>query len=236
MEWGWHEKLSPQPYREWLLSNGLERNSVNSGLVNPEKQELARGWERCQGIYLHKRKLGTEEEAGNRGGREASACLCAEGAQREPLSHRPAVYAGQRGEEVPQREPCGLAWNNLPWKITVPSRSGPRLHDSPWEAEQGWQVAGKVVHFGAAVTAQQLPPVEADSTEILILYGHWGPLLGSRGSRNEPVFFRRCTLHLWGLLPSQRCDNDLSSPQIWGLDGIRQVVLADLGEEVSLSG
>ena len=97
-------------------------------------------------------------------------------------------------------------------------------------------MAGKVVHFGAAVTAQQLPAVEADSTEILILYGYWGPLLGSRGSRNEPVFFRRCTLHLWRLLPSQRRDSDLSSPQIWGLDGIRQVVLADLREEVSLSG
>lgn len=108
-------------------------------------------------------------------------------------------------------------------------------HDSPWEAEQGWQVAGKVVHFGAAVTAQQLSPVEAHSTEILILYWYWGSLLGSRGSRNEPVFFRRCTLHFWWPLPSQRCDSDLSTPQVWGLDGIRQVVLADLGEEVSLS-
>ena len=70
MGWGWHEKLkSPAlPYREWLPSNRLERNSVNSGLENPEKQELARGWERHQGINLHKRKLGTEEEAGNRGG------------------------------------------------------------------------------------------------------------------------------------------------------------------------
>ena len=75
MEWGWHEKLSPQPYREWLLSNGLERNSVNSGLVNPEKQELARGWERCQGIYLYKRKLGTEEEAGSREGKHPPVCV-----------------------------------------------------------------------------------------------------------------------------------------------------------------
>ena len=112
MGWGWHEKLkSPAlPYREWLPSNRLERNSVNSGLENPEKQELARGWERHQGINLHKRKLGTEEEAGNRGERETSACLRAEEAQREPLSHRPAVYAGLRGEEVP---PEGALWAGL---------------------------------------------------------------------------------------------------------------------------
>lgn len=96
-------------------------------------------------------------------------------------------------------------------------------------------MAGKVVHFGAAVTAQQLSPVEAHSTEVLILYRYWGPLLGSRGSRNESLFFRTCTLHLWWPLPSQRSDSDLSSPQTWGLDGIRQVVLADLGEAVSLS-
>ena len=63
------ETKSPAPpYREWLPSNRLEKNSVNSGLVNPEKQESARGWERRQGINLHKRKLATEEEAGNRGG------------------------------------------------------------------------------------------------------------------------------------------------------------------------
>lgn len=75
-------------------------------------------------------------------------------------------------------------------------------HDLPWEAEQGWQVAGKVVHFGATVTAQQLPPIETHSTEVLIFYWNWGPLLGSRGSRNESVFFRRYTLYLWWLLPS----------------------------------
>lgn len=88
-------------------------------------------------------------------------------------------------------------------------------------------------HFGAAITAQQLPPIEAHGAEVLVLYGYWGPLLGSRGPRNESLFLRRCALRLWGLLPSQRSDSDLSSPQTWGLDGIRQVVLADLGEEGS---
>lgn len=96
-------------------------------------------------------------------------------------------------------------------------------------------MAGKVEHFGAAIAAQQLSPIEAHSTEVLILYWYWGPLLGSRGSRNESLFFRRCTLPLWWLLPRQRSDSDLSSPQTWGLDGIRHVALADLGEEVSLS-
>ena len=108
-------------------------------------------------------------------------------------------------------------------------------HNSPGEAEQGRQVAGKVEHFGAAIAAQQLSPIEAHSAEVLILYWYRGPLLGSRGPRNESLFFRRCTLPLWWLLPHQRSDSDLSSPQTWGLDGIRHVVLADLGEEVSLS-
>lgn len=107
--------------------------------------------------------------------------------------------------------------------------------DSPWEAEQSWQVAGKVVHLGAAVTTQQLSSIEAHSTEVLILYWYWGPLLGYRSSRNKSVLFRRCPLHLWGSLPSQRCDSDLSSSKTWGLSGIRQIVLADLGEEASVS-
>lgn len=88
-------------------------------------------------------------------------------------------------------------------------------------------------HFGAAVTAQQLPPIEAHGAEVFILHGYWGPLLGSRGPRNESLFLRRCTLPIWWLLPSQRSDSDLSSPKTWGLDGIRQVVLADLREEGS---
>lgn len=88
-------------------------------------------------------------------------------------------------------------------------------------------------HFGAAVTAQQLPSVEAHGAEVLVLHGYWGPLLGSRGPRNESLLLRRYTLPLWCLLPSQRSDSDLSSPQTWGLDGIRHVVLADLGEEGS---
>lgn len=96
-------------------------------------------------------------------------------------------------------------------------------------------MAGKVVYFGAAVAAQQLSTIETHSTEVLILYWDWGTLLGSRNSRNESVFIRICTFHLWRLLPSQGSDSDLSSPQTWGLDGIRQAVLANLGEEVSLS-
>lgn len=97
-------------------------------------------------------------------------------------------------------------------------------------------MAGKVIHFGAAVTAQQLPTIEAHSTEVLILDGGWGALLGSKSSGNESLFFRRFTVHLQWPLPSQRCDSDLSSPQPWALGGIRQAVLADLGEERSLSG
>lgn len=97
-------------------------------------------------------------------------------------------------------------------------------------------MAGKVIHFGAAVTAQQLATIEAHSTEVLILDGGWGALLGSKSSGNESLFFRRFTLHLQWPLPSQRCDSDLSSPQPWALGGIRQAVLADLGEERSLSG
>lgn len=88
-------------------------------------------------------------------------------------------------------------------------------------------------HFGTAVTAQQLPSVEAHGAEVLVLHGDWGPLLGSRGPRNESLLLRRYTLPLWCLLPRQRSDSDLSSPQTWGLDGIRHVVLADLGEEGS---
>ena len=101
--WGRHEKPSPQPHptENGCLATGLKKNSVNSGLVNSEKQESARGWERRKGINLHNMKLATEEEAGNRGEREAAACVCAEGTQREPLTHRPAVYTGQGGEEVP---------------------------------------------------------------------------------------------------------------------------------------
>lgn len=90
-------------------------------------------------------------------------------------------------------------------------------------------MAGKVIHFGAAVTAQQLPTIEAHSTEVLILDGGWGALLGSKSSGNESLFFRRFTVHLQWPLPSQRCDSDLSSPQPWALGGIRQAVLADLG-------
>lgn len=96
-------------------------------------------------------------------------------------------------------------------------------------------MAGKVIHFGAAVTAQQLPAIEAHSTEVLILDGGWGALLGSKSSGNKSLLFRRCAVHLQWPLPSQRCDSDLSSPQPWALGGIRQAVLADLGEEGSLS-
>lgn len=96
-------------------------------------------------------------------------------------------------------------------------------------------MAGKVIHFGAAVTAQQLPAIEAHGTEVLILDGGWGALLGSKSSGNESLLFRRCAVHLQWPLPSQRCDSDLSSPQPWALGGIRQAVLADLGEEGSLS-
>lgn len=94
-------------------------------------------------------------------------------------------------------------------------------------------MAGEVEHFGAAVTAQQLPPVETHGAEVLVLYWYWGPLLGSSDPRNESLFLRRGTLPLRWLLPSQRSDSDLSSPQTWGLDGVGQVVLADLGEEGS---
>lgn len=96
-------------------------------------------------------------------------------------------------------------------------------------------MAGEVEHFGAAIAAQQLPAIEAHSTEVLILYWDGGTFLGSRSSWNEFVFFRRCAFHLWWPLPSQRSDSDLSSPQTRGLDGIRQVILADLREEVGLS-
>lgn len=51
-------------------------------------------------------------------------------------------------------------------------------------------MAGKVIHFGAAVTAQQLPTIDAHGTEVFILYGGWGTLLGSRSSGNESVFLR----------------------------------------------
>lgn len=84
-----------------------------------------------------------------------------------------------------------------------------------------------MVDFGAAVAAQQLSAVEAHGTEVLVLHWGWGPLLGSRGSRQEPVFFRRGTLQLRGPRPGQRLHSDLSSPQIWGL--------ADLGEKMRLS-
>lgn len=57
-------------------------------------------------------------------------------------------------------------------------------------------MAGKVIHFGAAVTAQQLSTIEADSTEVLILYGGWGVLFVSKTSGDESVFFRRCTVHI----------------------------------------
>lgn len=56
-------------------------------------------------------------------------------------------------------------------------------------------MAGKVIHFGAAVTAQQLPTIDAHSTEVLILYGSWDALLGSQSSGNESVFIR-CAVHL----------------------------------------
>lgn len=95
-------------------------------------------------------------------------------------------------------------------------------------------MARKVIHFGTAVTAQQLPTIDAHRTEVLILYGGGSVLLGSRSSGNESVFLR-CALHLLWPLPSQRCDSDLSSPKTWALGGIRQAVLADLGEEESLS-
>lgn len=97
-------------------------------------------------------------------------------------------------------------------------------------------MAGEVIYFGAAVTAQQLPPIEAHSTEVFIFDWDWGSLLGSRGSRDESMFFRRCALHLWWPLPSQRSDSDLSAPQAYSLDGIRQAVLADLGAEGHLRG
>ena len=183
MEWGWHEKLSPQPYREWLLSNGLERNSVNSGLVNPEKQELARGWERCQGIYLHKRKLGTEEEAGNRGGREASACLCAEGAQREPLSHRPAVYAGQRGEEVPQREPCGLAWNTSLGRSLCHPGQGPGCMTHPGKLSRAGKWQERWYTLGQRSQHSSSPPLRQTAQKSSFSMGTGGPFLapGVRG-------------------------------------------------------
>lgn len=114
--WGWHEKLkSPAlPYREWLPSSRLERNSVNSELENPEKQELARGWEK------HQRDKSAQERAGNRGelGTEEKGKhppVCVQKKHREPLSHRPAVYAGQRGRKSPPKGALwATAWNNLP--------------------------------------------------------------------------------------------------------------------------
>lgn len=143
--------------------------------------------------------------------------LCAEGTRLQgPTTHRTRLGAG------PGKPTLGALW------------PGPE-DDSPWEAEQGWHMAGKVIHFGAAVTAQQLPTIETHSTEVLVLYGGWGALLGSQSSGNESVFFRRCTIHLQWPLPSRGGDSDLSSPQTRALGGIRQAVLADLGEEVSLS-
>lgn len=106
--------------------------------------------------------------------------------------------------------------------------------DSPGEAEQGRQVAGEMIHFGAAVTAQQLSPVEAHGTEVLIFDWYRGSLLGYRGARKKLWFFRGGLLHLRG--PLQRSDSDLSSPQARGLDGIRAVVLADLEKKEELRG
>lgn len=105
----------------------------------------------------------------------------------------------------------------------------------PWETEQGWQKwQERWYTLGRGHSFSSSPAVEANSTEILILYGYWGPFLAP-GVRGMSLCSSGLLSTLWRLLPSQNVTVTFL-PQIWGLDGIRQVVLADLGEEVSLSG